>query len=158
MFKIIAAVGKKMELGKDNHLVFHLKADMDFFKETTMGRTVVMGSKTFESIGKPLEDRINYVVTHDPSTLPDTVIPIDDVEKFINENKDTDELIYIIGGASIYEIFIPYSKEIILTEINADAEADTFFPDFDRDKYIWQVLKTGIEDDIKYRMMKYTKK
>lgn len=158
MFKIIAAVGKKMELGKDNHLVFHLKADMDFFKEMTMGRTVVMGSKTFESIGKPLEDRINYVVTHDPSTLPDTVIPIDDIEKFINENKDADELIYIIGGASIYEIFIPYAKEIILTEINADAEADTFFPDFDRDKYIWQVLKTGIEDDIKYRMMKYTKK
>lgn len=158
MFKIIAAVGKKMELGKDNHLVFHLKADMDFFKDTTMGRTVVMGSKTFESIGKPLEDRINYVVTHDPSTLPDTVIPIDDIEKFINENKDADELIYIIGGASIYEIFIPYAKEIILTEINADAEADTFFPDFDRDKYIWQVLKTGIEDDIKYRMMKYTKK
>ena len=158
MIKLIAAVGKNNELGKDNHLVFHLKADMEFFKETTLGRAVVMGHKTFESLGKPLEMRDNYVVTHDASTLPDTVSPLEDVDSFIDEHKDTDELIYIIGGATIYSVFLPYADEIILTEINADAEADTFFPDFDRGLYTWQVLKAGVEDDIKYRMMKYTKK
>lgn len=158
MFKIIAAIGKNRELGKDNQLIFHLKRDMEFFKETTIFHPIVMGVKTFESIGKPLEDRENFVITHNPSTLPEFVIPIEDVDQFINAHKDTNEEIFVIGGAKVYELFLPYAQSLYLTEINKDAEADVFFPEFDKSDYDMQVLDRGVEDNLQFYIMKYIKK
>ena len=91
MFSIIAAVGKNNELGKKGGLVFNIKEDMKFFKETTMGHPVLMGLTTFESIGRALPGRKNYVLTRNPESLPEDVTPITDLEKFIKDNLDTDE-------------------------------------------------------------------
>ena len=107
MFNIIAAIGKNRELGKNNQLVFHLKKDRIFFRTTTLGHSVVMGRKTFESIGRALPDRKNYVVTHSADGLSQDVIPICDVNAFIEQHLNSDEVFFVIGGASIYKLFLP---------------------------------------------------
>lgn len=157
-FSIIAAVGKKLELGKDNQLVFHIKEDMKFFKETTVGHPVLMGKNTFESIGKALPGRQNYVVTRYPEDLPDEVEAVRELKQFIEKNVDDETEIFVIGGASIYKTFLPYAKKLYLTEIDADTEADTFFPEFDESKYDRKVIKKGQENDLTYTFVEYTLK
>lgn len=157
-FSIIAAVGKKLELGKDNQLVFHIKEDMKFFKETTVGHPVLMGKNTFESIGKALPGRQNYVVTRHPEDLPDEVEAVRELKQFIEKNVDDETEIFVIGGASVYKTFLPYAKKLYLTEINADTEADAFFPEFDESKYDRKVIKKGQENDLTYTFVEYTLK
>lgn len=154
MFSIIAAVGKNRELGKKGDLIFHIKEDMKFFKETTTGHTVVMGFKTWESLPKKLPNRKNIVVTFEEFEGPDECVT--NLEEFIKENEDTDEEIFIIGGGSIYAQFIDHAKRVYLTEIDGeDSEADVFFPDFDKSKYKRTVLQKGTSGDLSYEMCKY---
>lgn len=143
-----------MELGKNNQLVFHLKKDMDFFRRTTMGHSVVMGSNTFKSIGKPLVGRKNFVVSRHPSTLQN-VTTISDIERFVIDHKE--EEVFVIGGASIYEQFLPYADTLYLTEINAETEADTFFPYFDKTLFRKSVLEKGSENGYDFEIIKYQK-
>lgn len=157
MFSIIAAVGKNNELGKKGGLVFHIKEDMKFFKETTTGHTVVMGFKTWESLPKKLPNRKNIVVSFDPIEGPDECVT--DLAKFITENEDSDEEIFIIGGGSIYAQFLEHAKKLYLTEVDGeDKDADVFFPEFDKTKYTRKVLQKGETDDLKYEMCLYEKK
>ena len=129
MFSIIAAVGKNNELGKKGDLIFHIKEDMQFFKETTTGHTVVMGFKTWESLPKKLPNRKNIVVSFEEIEGPDECIT--DLVQFIKDNENTNEEIFVIGGGSIYAQFIDHAKRIYLTEIDGeDSEADVFFPTF----------------------------
>ena len=154
MFSIIAAIGKNHELGKNGQLIFHIKEDMKFFREKTAGHKVVMGRKTWESLPGKLPKRENYVVSrHNVEGADNT---INDMQKFINKNKDTDEEIFIIGGGVIYTAFLPYSKNLYLTEINKSADADVFFPTFDKSKYDKEIIKKGKEDDLSYSFAKYT--
>ena len=157
MFSIIAAVGKNNELGKKGDLIFHIKEDMKFFKETTTGHTVLMGFKTWESLPKKLPNRKNIVVTFDGFEGPDECVT--DLEKFIKENKDTDEEIFIIGGGSIYAQFIKHANRLYLTEIDGeDKDADVFFPEFDKTTYKKTILKEGSDSGIDYKMCLYEKK
>ncbi len=154
MFSIIAAVGKNRELGKKSDLIFHIKEDMKFFKETTTDHTVVMGFKTWESLPKKLPNRKNIVVTFEEFEGPDECVT--NLEEFIKENEDTDEEIFIIGGGSIYAQFIDHAKRVYLTEIDGeDSEADVFFPDFDKSKYKRTVLQKGTSGDLSYEMCRY---
>lgn len=154
MFSIIAAVGKNNELGKKGNLIFHIKEDMKFFKETTTDHTVVMGFKTWESLPKKLPNRKNIVVAFDEFEGPDECVT--NLEEFIKENESTDEEIFIIGGGSIYAQFINHAKRIYLTEIDGeDSEADVFFPDFDKTKYTCSILKEGTENELNYKMKLY---
>ena len=154
MFSIIAAVGKNRELGKKGDLIFHIKEDMKFFKETTSGHTVVMGTKTWQSLPKKLPNRKNIVVTSAPIEGPDECIT--NLEEYITNNENTPEEIFVIGGGSIYTQFINHAKRIYLAEINGeDSEADVFFPDFDKTKYQRTVLQTGTSGDLNYAMCKY---
>ena len=154
MFSIIAAVGKNRELGKKGDLIFHIKEDMKFFKETTSGHTVVMGTKTWQSLPKKLPNRKNIVVTSAPIEGPDECVT--NLEEYIASNENTPEEIFMIGGGSIYTQFINHAKRNYLTEINGeDSEADVFFPDFDKTKYQRTVLQTGTSDDLSYTMCKY---
>ncbi len=156
MFSIIAAVGKNNEIGKNNKLLFHIKDDMKFFREKTLGHKVVMGNTTWDSLPAKLKDRENIVIAYTDFGGPDRIIH--DVDKFIQENKKTEEEIFIIGGGMIYKLFLPHAKTIYLTEIEAsDPEATTFFPDFDRSKYNKTVLQKGSEDDLSYTIDKYEK-
>ncbi len=94
-FSIIACVGKNLELGVNGGLVFQIKEDMAFFKETTMGHPVIMGDRTFFSLPKALPGRTNYVLTHNPEKLPEGVIAVDHLEAFVVRFKDSDEEVFV---------------------------------------------------------------
>lgn len=157
-FSIIACVGQKGELGKDNDLIFKIPEDMAFFKETTLGHPVLMGKNTFDSIGKALSERDNYVVSYTTDGLPETVTVVTDLDKFIEDNQSTDKEIFVIGGASIYRALLPYSNTLYLTEVDATAPADVYFPEFDHRLYDKMVLKKGANGGLNYEFVKYTKK
>lgn len=150
MISLIAAVGKNYELGKDNKLIWHFKEDMKYFKEVTTGKTVVMGRKTYESIGRPLPNRRNIVITSRTIEGVETVKTIDEV---LNIKDD----IFIIGGASIYDEFIKYADKIYLTLIDKEYDADTYFPKFDETRFEKTIIKEEIENDIKLTFALYTK-
>ena len=155
MFSIIAAVGKNRELGKNNQLIFHLKEDMDFFRDTTTGHTVVMGFNTWKSLPGKLKNRRNLVVSF--NEVPEADETITELDTFIKERQGSKEEIFIIGGGMIYKTFLPYAKHLYLTEIDAtDPAADTFFPDFDKSKYSREVIKKGKDHDLSYTFAKYT--
>lgn len=155
MISIIAAIGKNNELGANGDLVFHIKDDMKYFRETTKGHKVVMGRKTWESLPGKLKDRTNIVISrHDVEGADEH---ISDIESFITKNQDTDEEIFVIGGGSIYAAFLPYAKNLYLTEVNSAANADVFFPDFDKSQYKKSIIKKGSENGIEYTFVKYTK-
>jgi len=154
MFSLIACIGKNRELGKEGKLIFHIKEDMQFFKETTMGHKIVMGRKTWESLPFKLPGRTNLVISSHDFDGPDEIIH--DVEKFIAENKDSEEEIFVIGGGKIYTEFLPYAKNLYLTEVEAeDSEADTFFPEFDKNLYDKVVINGGKDHDLIYTFVRY---
>ena len=154
MFSIIAAIGKNRELGKGNQLVFHIKEDMQFFKDTTMGHTVVMGHKTWDSLPYKLPGRKNIVISRGEVAGADEVIH--DLPAFIAAHQGTDEEIFIIGGALVYNEFLKYCKNLYLTEVDATVDADTFFPVFNPNHYSREVIKKGKEDVLAYSFVKYT--
>ena len=154
MISIIAAIGKNNELGKGNDLVFHLKEDMKYFRETTAGHTVAMGRKTWESLPGKLKNRTNIVFSrHEVEGADESV---SDIEAFAKKYQDTEEEIFIIGGGSIYAAFLPYAKNLYLTEVDASADADVFFPSFDKKNYDKTIIKKGSENGIDYTFAKYT--
>ena len=155
MISIIAAIGKNRELGLNGALIFHIKEDLQFFKEMTINHPVIMGRKTFESIGRPLPNRKNYVITHNPESLPDSVELVSDLVEFLEEHQTDNEEIFVIGGSSVYELALPYAENIYLTEINATSKADTFFPKFNKSNYSRKVIKKGKEDDLTYQFVHY---
>ena len=157
MFSLIAAIGKNNELGKNNQLIFHIKEDMKFFRDTTKDHKVVMGRNTWKSLPGKLPNRINIVVSKTPITEAD--LTIQELAPFIQKNKGTDEEIFIIGGGMIYREFLNHAKNLYLTEIdNEDPAADTFFPTFDKSKYTKEIIKKGSENGLNYTFAKYIKK
>ena len=135
LIKSIVAVDKNWAIGNDGDLIEYDKRDMKHFTDTTRGNIIVMGRKTFESIGVPLKLRDNYVLTRDPEWSACGVTAcgsLDDVFSAIKENgcTYTDEpIVYIIGGAEIYRLAMPYVDECIVTHLDIEVEpADTFFP------------------------------
>ena len=132
---IIAAIGKNRELGKDNKLLWHIPDDLPRFKKLTFGHPIIMGRKTFESIGRPLPNRTNIVVTRDYSYEVEGVIVVHSIEKAIEIAKGIENLpaggeIFVIGGGQIYEQALPFADRLYLTIVDAQAEADTDFPDY----------------------------
>lgn len=155
MIILIACVGKNGELGNKGDLCFKLKADMQFFKESTVGHTVVMGRKTFESIGRPLPYRHNIVITHHQiegvecsDSLPFTL-------GYLRGKGESP--IYVIGGASIYEQALPYADKIVLTEVDKESEADVYFPKFNEGAYVCTTISRGEENGIKFEIKEYVK-
>ena len=131
MINVIVAYDKNLAIGRDNTLVWRQSADLKRFKELTTGNTVVMGRKTFESIGKPLPNRRNIVITRQD-------IQIEGVEiiKSIEEIKNIEEDIFIIGGGEIYKSCLIFADRIFATEIDCEIEADTWFVDVDMSEWI----------------------
>ena len=153
MFSIIAAIGKNRELGRGGKLVFHLKEDMAFFRETTTGHKVIMGRKTWESLPGKLPGRVNIVATSQEFDGPDEIVH--DLDDFITENENTGEEIFVIGGGAIYEKFLSVAKRIYLTEVDAAVEADTYFPEFDKNEFSKQLIKEGKENDLTFAISLY---
>ena len=136
-FSIIAAIGRNRELGKKGGLVFNIPGDLRFFKQTTMGFPVVMGRTTFLSLPRLLPGRKHYVLSPDEEpTFPEEVTVLHDLNQFIKDHQNDPQEYFIIGGGSIYQQFLPHCDKIYLTEVDGeDAEADVYFPDFDKTKY-----------------------
>ncbi len=157
MISLIAAVGENYELGKNNALIWHLDGDLPFFKRVTSGKTVVMGRKTFESLPKALPDRKNIVLSSDGQYRACGAQVITDYREVLAENSENEE-IFIIGGGSVYALFLPYAERIYLTEAKAsDSGADTFFPHFDKPLFTRKSLGFG-GTDIKYEHVLYERK
>ena len=156
MISLIAAIGKNRELGLNGQLVFRIKEDMQFFKAITMGHPVLMGRKTFESIGRALPGRTNFVVTSNPNLLPDGIEPVKDLRQFLESWQNSEEELFVIGGGMIYSEALPFAKHLYLTEVDATTPADTFFPAFDPSKYSRTVIKKGSENDLTFTFVKYT--
>ena len=132
MVSIIAAIGKNNELGLNNNLIWHLSGDMKFFKTITTGKTVIMGRKCFESLPNILPNRKNIIITSNPNYKASGATIINSIKDAITYIENSEEDIFIIGGAKIYEEFLPYVENIYLTEIDAESLADVYFPNFDK--------------------------
>lgn len=146
IISIIAAIGKNHELGKNNDLLWHISADLKRFKKITSGHPVIMGRKTFNSINnKPLPNRRNIIITHSVRyAFPDVEI-VHSVTEALKKIGD-DEEVFILGGATIYEQFLPFTDKMYLTLIDKEYDADTFFPRFDPEQ--WKTLENiSITDD-----------
>lgn len=154
---IIAAIGANNELGYNNNLIWKVKEDLNFFKTTTSGHIVVMGRKTYESIGKPLPNRTNIILSSSMANQDELVIvrTIDELKTLI---ASLDEEVYIIGGSSLYETFIQDACSLILTEFDDTPKyVDTYFPNID-DSWTSEVIGTYQEGELKYKRKIYTKK
>ncbi len=138
---MIVAVAENGVIGRNNALPWYLPNDLKYFKQTTMGKPVIMGRKTYESIGKPLPGRTNIVITRQADYQPEGVKVVSSVEaaRELAESVcliDGQEEAMIMGGAEIYALALPHTDRLYLTEVHADVEGDAFFPEYD--KSLWQ--------------------
>ena len=130
MITIIAAIGNNNELGKDNDLIWYLPADLKRFKKVTTGHTIVMGRKTFESIGKPLPNRRSVIITRNKDYLQPGCVVVHSLEEAIELIKG-EEKAFIIGGAQIYKEAMEKQlvNQLDITKVHQDFEADVYFPE-----------------------------
>lgn len=162
MFTLIAAIGKKGELGNENKLIWRIKGDLQNFKDNTMGKKILMGRKTFESLPGMLSGREILVATRHDDVENASVTIVKDLDSFIDQYKHSSEEVFICGGAEIYEKFLPHCNKMIITEIHDTAEADTFFPDFDVKEWDIKLHSFGYEKanslrSIYYQILEYTR-
>ena len=123
----IVAVADNNVIGKKNDLPWHLPADLRRFKKMTMGHTIIMGRKTYESIGRPLPGRTSVVITRDRDYSRNGTIVVHSLEEALDRTPDEEE-VFIVGGESIFELALPRSDRIYLTRVHATFEGDVFFP------------------------------
>ena len=160
---LIVAVDKNWAIGLGNKLLVSIPADMNFFRQTTTGKVVVMGRKTLESFpgGQPLKNRTNIIITRDPAYQVKDGIVVSTIEEAVEElKKYKEEDIFVIGGESIYRQMLPYCKTAFVTKIDHAYDADTFFPNLD-EMEDWKL--TGISEeqtyfDLEYTFVKYERK
>ncbi len=151
----VVAIGKNRELGKNGKLLWHIPDDLRRFKHLTLGHPIVMGRKTFESIvdyvGGPLPERTNIVITRNLSWKYEGVITAHSLEEGIAKAKELDsEEIHIGGGSEIYEQVLPQIDKLYLTLVDAEADADTFFPPYEA-----EFTKKVFEEEREWNGIKY---
>lgn len=144
MISMIWAMGKDNALGCKNRMPWYLPADFAYFKKVTMGKPVIMGRKTFESIGKPLPGRENVIITRDACFKAEGCILLHSIDKAMEYARDKD--VFIIGGAEIYSVFMQVADRLYVTEINETFEADTYFPEIDYSRWKLAAAEPGIKD------------
>jgi len=153
VISIIAALGKNNVIGKNNKLPWHLPADFQHFKDLTMGKPVIMGQRTFESIGKPLPGRKNIILSLDESFAPAGCVIARSLEEALKAAGSAQELM-IAGGASVYKQFLSLAHKMYLTLIDEQFEGDAYFPEFDWAD--WQEVEKIENQPDKENHYKYT--
>lgn len=153
----IASIDLDWGIGKDGDLLCHVKEDMQFFKDHTIGKTVIMGRKTLESLpgGRPLKDRENVVLTRDRSFSREGVTAVHSVEEVCELAKCRD--CAVIGGGSVYEALMPYTDTVYLTLFEKKFGADTFFPKLDEQQWERSILGKGEKNGLKYTFYLFKK-
>jgi dihydrofolate reductase len=145
----IAAVDRKNAIGKGGKLPWHYSSDMKFFRETTTGHAVVMGRKTWLTIGKPLKDRLNIVLSRDSNIEPqDSLLVLTDVDSVISFNHSLTTDLFVIGGAQIYQAFLPHIEKWIITQVPLTVSgADAFMPEGYLERFE-EVDSKSLDDDL----------
>ena len=152
---LIAAVDKNLAIGKEGKIPWHIKEDLNYFQKNTLNTAMIMGRSTFDSIGKPLPNRQNIVMTKYP-TNREGVIEVSDAASAIKEAKKASNKISIIGGESIYKEFLPLVNKLLITEIDIIVEgADTFFPAWKKQEWIEKSRINSKENGIEYSFVEY---
>ena len=128
MITLVVAMGLNREIGVDNQLPWHLPKDLKHFKEITYGHPIIMGRKTYESIGKPLPNRTNIVISRKKDWFEEGILIVGSIKEAIKFGQKIDEDIFIIGGGNIFEQTMDIADKLEVTEIKTNIEADTFFP------------------------------
>lgn len=131
MTTIVVAMGENNEIGSDNQLLWHLPKDLKHFKDLTSGHPIIMGRKTYESIGKALPNRTNIVVSRKKDWFEEGILIVGSIKEAVKFAKKIDEDIFIIGGGNIYEQTIDIADRLEVTLVKASLKADTFFPSID---------------------------
>lgn len=162
MLSIIVAVAKNNVIGKDNKLIWHLPEDLKRFKKLTTKHTIIMGRKTFESLGRVLPKRKHIILSHNKNYEVDNenvevVHSVDDIKKYI----DSEEENFVIGGAGIYKLLLPYTKKLYITKINEEFDGDVFFPQIDENEFevvSREIGKRDEKNDMDYEYIDYIRK
>ena len=155
---IIACVGKNLELGKKNDLIWHLPNDLKYFKNVTSGKTVIMGRRTFDSLPGILPKRRNIVLQLPNESIIEGVEIFNDIPSILEAVKNENE-VFIIGGASIYKQFLDYAYKLYLTEVNEKCtDAEVYFPKFDKRKYKKSVVGSNCDNGISYTFVIYERR
>lgn len=137
-FSLVVAIAENNIIGGNNKLLWHLPADMRYFRLLTTNNIVIMGRKTFDSIGKPLPNRTNIVISRNERQYDEGILKVDSLEKALEKAeilRKTDQQIFVIGGAQIYQMALANAQNLYVTEVKASFDGDTFFPKIDKD--IW---------------------
>lgn len=162
MLSIIVAKAQNNIIGKDNKLLWHISEDLKRFKDLTTGHTIIMGRKTFESLGRILPNRKHIVFTQNPDfKVNDENVKVVHSMLEIQEYIDSKEENFVIGGAMIYNLLMPYVNKMYVTELHKDFEGDAFFPKINSD--IWKEIsrekgKNTEENDLDYDFVIYERK
>jgi len=155
---LIAAVARNGAIGNDNQLLCRISEDLKFFKRTTLGHPIIMGRKTWDSIGRPLPGRRNIVITRNPQWHADGTERAGSLTSALDLVKD-EAKVFVIGGCEIYAQALPLADELVLTEIDADFDADTFFPAWDRAQFSAEASEPQTsENGHRYRWVIYRRK
>ena len=158
VLSLIAVVARNGGIGRDNALLWHLSEDLRHFKRTTLGCPVIMGRKTWDAIGRPLPGRRNIVVTRNAGWVATGAEATGDLTHALSLAADTAK-VFVIGGAQLYAAAMPFADELVLTEVDADAPADTFFPDWDRAAFIEQSRESHTDPHgLRYGFVTYQRK
>lgn len=159
ILSIITAMDNNRLIGKNNALPWHLPEDLAFFKKTTLGKPIIMGRKTFESIGRTLPGRTNIIISRNPDYSVEGCVCLASIESVL-EYCSNEEEIMLIGGASLYEQWLPYADQMYITLINAEFEGDAWFPDYQPN--LWQTVwseshKQQNEPHLAFKFIKLSK-
>jgi dihydrofolate reductase len=155
---IIVASSKNLVIGYKNALPWHISEDLKHFKQITINHSVVMGRKTFESIGKPLKERRNIVVSRDRTMKIEGVEVVNSLDEAIHRTKNENE-IFIIGGEQIYKMAMPIATNMHITKVHSNIKGDAFFPAFDENE--WKILtqkNSETNEGLKFSFIEYQKK
>jgi dihydrofolate reductase len=155
---LIAAVGKNLELGYKNSLIWYLPEDLKYFRKVTTNHTIVMGKNTWLSLPHPLPNRRHVVISSTLQPNPEYEL-YHSPEEFLHNFQDNNNPVYIIGGGATYKAFLPYASTLLLTEVDASfPQADTYFPDFQRQDFTRRIIATtpAKEGIPSYSFVEYT--
>jgi len=153
---LVAAVGENGEMGHNNELLWHLPGDLPRFKEMTMGSPIIMGRKTFDSIGRALPGRLNIVLTANKSWQAEGVTVASSLDQAIElANNEGSGKAFVIGGGQVYKLFLAYATSLEITEVFDSPAADTYFPNFSGTEFVEIQREHVTDNDPKFDYVSY---
>lgn len=146
IISLIVAMDENRVIGCKNKLPWNIPSELKYFRETTKGKPVIMGRKTHDSIGRPMPERLNIIVTRDKDCKADGCVVVNSREDAIKAAKGSDEIM-VIGGAEIYKLFLPIADRLYITKVHGTFRGDTYFPEFDENEWVKAREKFVEKDD-----------